>query len=47
MSRPGATRVVLRRLDEAAKVPGRQTPPFAAFRPLLRSCARATGKGGR
>ena len=31
--------IALRRFDEAAKVPGKALPAFAAFRPLLRDCA--------
>ncbi len=30
--------VALRRRDDAAKVPGLVTPPFAAFRPVLEEC---------
>ena len=33
--------VVLRRADDAAKVPGRDVPELASWRPALESCARA------
>lgn len=36
----GADAIALRRWDDAAKRPGRATPPLEAFWPLVQACAR-------